>query len=309
MVRFVDSGDESDVADDGLAPVTSLFGDRGAKAYAKTAADVRQELEARVPSHRGAASAPPSARTPPTPAAAQWRTEWDDEPDAGEGSRSEEAGWEPAVSTVPAARPIDLDAERAGRGRSRATRADRRDRAPTGDRAAIADRPDNREAASTEEAAERGLLKKLRARQLSVSEAKTYLGQHDLDGDAVAAIVDAFLARGYLDDARLAEQVVHAGVDRKGQGRQAIAQSLAKRGVPRDIADAALAELPDDDAERALEFARSKAASMRGLERDVALRRLAGQLARRGYDGSSALNAARQALDEAGRPSGRVRFE
>ena len=48
---------------------------------------------------------------------------------------------------------------------------------------------------------------------------------------------------------------------------------------------------------------------MRGLERDVALRRLAGQLARRGYGGSAALNAARQALDESMRPTGRVRFD
>ncbi|WP_307785486.1 regulatory protein RecX [Microbacterium hibisci] len=159
------------------------------------------------------------------------------------------------------------------------------------------------------DAAERGLLKKLRARQVSVAEATSYLAQHELQGEAVDAILDAFLARGYLDDARLAEQIVHAGIDRKGQGRQAISQSLAKRGVPRDVADAALAELPDDDAERALEFARSKAGSMRGLERDVALRRLAGQLARRGYGGSAALSAARQALDEATRPSSRVRFE
>ena len=75
------------------------------------------------------------------------------------------------------------------------------------------------------------------------------------------------------------------------------------------MADAALAELPDDDAERALEFARSKAGSLRSLERDVALRRLAGQLARRGYGGSVALNAARTALDENTRPTGRVRFE
>lgn len=158
------------------------------------------------------------------------------------------------------------------------------------------------------DAAERGLLKKLRARQLSVSEAKSYLVQHELATESVDTIVAAFLDRGYLDDARLAEQIVYAGVDRKGRGRQALAQDLAKRGVPRDIADAALAALPDDDAERALEYARSKAGSMRSLERDVALRRLAGQLARRGYGGSIALTAARTALDEATRPASRVRF-
>ncbi|MBW9109845.1 regulatory protein RecX [Microbacterium ureisolvens] len=250
MVRFVDSGGESDAEnDDGLAPVTSLFGNRGARTYPKTAADVRQELEDRIPER------PETARD---------------------------------------ARPIDLSTERTARAR------------PGGRRGEGQVAGGSSTAADT---AELGLLKKLRARQLSVSEAKTYLGQFELAGEGVEAILDSFLERGYLDDARLAEQVVHAGVDRKGQGRQAISQSLAKRGVPRDIADAALAELPHDDAERALEFARSKAGSMRGLERDVALRRLAGQLARRGYGGSAALGAARQALDESMRPSGRVRFD
>ncbi|MDW4573098.1 regulatory protein RecX [Microbacterium sp. M3] len=275
MVRFVDSGDESDVGSgDGLAPVTSIFSERGRKGYAKSAADVRQELEDRIPSARRALEDRiPSARP--------------------EVERRIPTAEPEREDRVPSAAPIDFDAERSERGRSRAG---------TG-------RGSERGQASPAEAAEQGLLKKLRGRQLSVSEAKAYLRQHDLDADAEQALLDAFLARGYLDDARLAEQLVHAGVDRKGQGRRAIAQSLAQRGVPRDVADFALAELPDDDAERALEFARTKAGSMRGLERDVALRRLAGQLARRGYGGPVALDAARQALDEAGRPSGRVRFE
>ena len=287
MVRFVDSGGESDEGNgDGLAPVTSLFGDRRAKAYPKTAADVRQELEDRIPAGRAdpdSWAGPVSA--PSAPAAAEWRTEWNDGPGASTTARSGPERDEREE------RPIDLDAERAGRARSGGSRRG----AP--------------EATDPAGAAELGLLKKLRGRQVSVSEAKTYLGQYELGREGVEAILDAFLERGYLDDARLAEQVVHSGVDRKGQGRQALSQSLAKRGIPRDIADAALAGLPDDDAERALEFARSKAGSMRGLERDVALRRLAGQLARRGYGGSAALNAARQALDESMRPTGRVRFD
>ncbi|MEV4687914.1 regulatory protein RecX [Microbacterium sp. LWH3-1.2] len=284
MVRFVDSGgEESGFENDaGLAPVTSLFGDRSARAYPRTAADVRQQLEDRIPERRTTSDswgAPASA--PSAPAAAERRTEWDD---ARGGRREPERD----------ARPIDLETERAGRTRSGGRRGSGRDGA---------------DSAGSADAAELGLLKKLRARQLSVSESKTYLGQFELGSEGVEAILHTFLARGYLDDARLAEQLVHAGIDRKGQGRQAISQSLAKRGVPRDIADAALAKLPDDDADRALEFARSKAGSMRGLERDVALRRLAGQLARRGYGGSAALNAARQALDESMRPSGRVRFD
>ncbi|QAY60801.1 RecX family transcriptional regulator [Microbacterium protaetiae] len=147
------------------------------------------------------------------------------------------------------------------------------------------------------EAAEHGLTRKLRTRQLSVAEARAVVAEKDLDASMVDVVIQTFLRRGYLDDQALAGQLVRSAVERKGQGRTVIARTLAGRGIPRDVVDAALAELPDDDAERALEFARQKVRSMRGLAHDVALRRLVGQLARRGY-GSAALDAARRALDD-----------
>ncbi|MGB3374581.1 MAG: regulatory protein RecX [Microbacterium sp.] len=162
------------------------------------------------------------------------------------------------------------------------------------------------------EKAEEVLVRKLRAKQLSVSEARTVLRSNDVSRDTIDEIIDEFLHRGYLDDRTLASLLVTAGVERKGQGRVALSRALSQRGIPRDIIDEALAELPDDDEERALEYARSKAGAMSRLEPDTALRRLLGQLARRGYGGSSAMNAARTALREAGsgRSGGRsgVRF-
>ncbi|MGV9194983.1 regulatory protein RecX [Microbacterium sp. MC2] len=149
------------------------------------------------------------------------------------------------------------------------------------------------------EAAEAMLLRKLRGRSLSIREARTHLAGHELDAAAVDGVIARFERNGYLDDAKLADQLIHTAMHRKGQGRRVVAQALAQRGIPREVVDAALAEAPDDDAERALEFARHKARTMTDLDRDVALRRLAGQLARRGY-GAQALDAARQALDEAG---------
>ncbi|GAA3759008.1 hypothetical protein GCM10022240_09530 [Microbacterium kribbense] len=154
------------------------------------------------------------------------------------------------------------------------------------------------ETATAREAAEAALLRKLRTRQLSLSEARSVLISHDLDEAGIQVVLERLRRNGYLDDAGLAEQLVRAAVERKGQGRQVIARTLAQRGIRRDVADAALAELPDDDAERALEFARSKARAMARLDRDTALRRLSSQLARRGYPGSVALSAAREALDE-----------
>ena len=142
------------------------------------------------------------------------------------------------------------------------------------------------------------VLRKLRARQLSESEVRAVIRAHPLDEQSADALLRGLRRHGYVDDAALAEQLVRSAVERKGQGRQVIAQTLAKRGVPRDVADAAMSALPDDDAERALEFALTKARSMSRLDQDTALRRLVGQLARRGYPSSVAMTAARRALDE-----------
>lgn len=142
------------------------------------------------------------------------------------------------------------------------------------------------------------LTRSLARRGLSVSEAKARLRSAGLTDEESAAVIAGFIDRGWLDDVVLAEQLVHAATSRKGMGTRAVRQLLVKRSVAREVIDEVIAELPDDDAERALAFARTKARSMRSLDRDTALRRLAGQLARRGYGGSAALDAARRALDE-----------
>lgn len=167
--------------------------------------------------------------------------------------------------------------------------------------------------ASSEESktiAAESLVRKLRVRSLSISEARTVLKTHGIDTHQIDDVLDDFTRRGYLDDVALAEQLIESGSQRKGQGRIALSRALAQRGIPRDVISAALDELPDDDAERALEFARTKARSLSRLDGDTALRRLVGQLSRRGYNGLVAMTAAKTALAEAtfgGSPSG-VRF-
>nr|WP_314841376.1 regulatory protein RecX [uncultured Microbacterium sp.] len=164
-------------------------------------------------------------------------------------------------------------------------------------------------------AAEELLVRKLRTRSLSISESRLVLRGYEqnrqrLTGEQIDDVIDDFCRRGYLDDAVLAGQLVTSGVERKGQGRVALSRALSQRGLSRDVIDAALDELPDDDAERALEYARTKARSMSRLDGDTALRRLMGQLSRRGYNGSVAMTAAKRALSEAssGGPATGVRF-
>ncbi|WP_396668548.1 regulatory protein RecX [Microbacterium sp. R86528] len=158
------------------------------------------------------------------------------------------------------------------------------------------------------EAAENQLLRKLRSRSLSVAEARAVLRDHEISEHHVEELIEKFERLSYLDDTVLAEHLVYMGAERKGQGRGAIAQTLSKRGIARDVAEEVLSTLGDDEAERALEFARSRASRMSSLEDDVALRRLHGQLARRGFGGHVAMTAARTALDELRRASSGVRF-
>ncbi len=182
----------------------------------------------------------------------------------------------------------------------------------TGEQEAAADAPSVEELRTS---AEEVLVRKLRTRSLSISEARLVLRGFEregvrLDSAQIDDVLDEFGRRGYLDDGVLAEQLITAGVERKGQGRVALSRALAQRGISRDVIDSALSELPDDDEARALEFARTKATSLARLEHDTALRRLMGQLARRGYNGSVAMSAAKTALAEVtrGRPSSGVRF-
>ncbi len=159
-------------------------------------------------------------------------------------------------------------------------------------------------------AASAALTRSLGRRGLSIAEARAKLRSAALAGDEIDGVIDGFLARGWLDDAALAEQIVHSSTTRHDMGTKAIRQLLQKRMVARDIVDAVIAELPDDDAERALEFAVSKARSLVRYEDETAIRRLMGQLARRGFGGSVAGNAARTALAEARKSTsgGGVRF-
>ncbi|WP_243225055.1 regulatory protein RecX [Microbacterium sp. CIAB417] len=159
--------------------------------------------------------------------------------------------------------------------------------------------------------ASEALVRKLRARSMSVAEASTFLRGLHITQAQVDEIIDEFCSLRYLDDALLAGHLVTAGHERKGQGRVALARVLAQRGIPRDIADAALEELPDDDFERALEFARTKLRGMTRLDAETAKRRLSGQLARRGYSGSVVSAVVRTAMAEQsfGRPSSGVRFD
>ena len=278
-----------------VAPVIPLFGGaRGDRGVVAEPAPPESESEPkgarRFPVRRvpgSGAAEPPAASGDAAPPGERWHTTWRD---LGRDGRAPRPA--PVFDTVErdGVRFIEVpDHADPGSRRAGEVGAGGQDGPPTG-------------------AAERKLLRSLGARGLSVSEARQKLRAQDVEPEEADAILERLEQSGALDDEALAEQLVHAATTRRNEGRRAIAQSLAKRGIRRDVVDRVIAELPDDDAERALEFARTKAPQLARFDDDTALRRLVGQLSRRGY-GGLALSVASRALEEQRTASRGVRFE
>ncbi len=148
--------------------------------------------------------------------------------------------------------------------------------------------------------AERISLKALSRRDLSRRELERALRDGGVDEAGVAHECDRLARVGLVDDAALAQKLVATLQERKGLGRTAIAAELTRRLLAPSAIEYAL-ELVDTGNElaRARDLARKRAAQLRGLDRDAAVRRLSGYLARRGYSGSTV----RAAVDEALPPS------
>jgi regulatory protein len=133
---------------------------------------------------------------------------------------------------------------------------------------------------------DRIIVSRLRRSALSVSEVRSTLVEHGLDHDEVEEWIERYERFGYLDDARLAEQLVHASAGRRGKGSGAVIQELTRRGIGAEAARAAIEGLdPEAELENARTVAERRVRQLRGLERQVAERRLSAFLQRRGYAG------------------------
>ncbi|HKW47313.1 MAG TPA: regulatory protein RecX [Gemmatimonadaceae bacterium] len=126
----------------------------------------------------------------------------------------------------------------------------------------------------------------LRAR--SSSELRRLLLRKGESSEFVDVAIERLLRAGFLDDASFARQFARSKAVGAGLSRRRVQQELARRGVARDVADAAIAEVFIEehvDEEGTLErVARKKMKSLERLDPSVQRRRLYSFLARRGYD-------------------------
>jgi len=142
----------------------------------------------------------------------------------------------------------------------------------------------------------------LEARARSVADLRRGLirkGEPQADVDAA---IERLRATGLLDDANFARQLTRSKALGAGHSRRRIGQELAKRGVDRSVADAAIADVFEDesiDETTALDrVARKKLKSLSTLDEATQRRRLYAFLARRGYDSVSIARAIGRVLGE-----------
>ena len=92
----------------------------------------------------------------------------------------------------------------------------------------------------------------LARRELSVDECRQRLLDKDHPAEDVDAAIAHLLETGGLDDARVARAYARTAVNIKGRGRLRVQRELNDKGIPRDVATAALAEVFGDADERAM---------------------------------------------------------
>lgn len=102
------------------------------------------------------------------------------------------------------------------------------------------------------------------------------------------AAIERLLALGLLDDAAYARQFARSKVEGAGLSRRRLQAELSRRGVAREVADDAIADvLSDESVDEAAILERVAAKKLRTLGRvapEVRRRRLYAFLARRGYE-------------------------
>ena len=155
--------------------------------------------------------------------------------------------------------------------------------------------------ADPEAVARKILLDTLTGQARTRQELAEKLARRGVPEELAKELLDRFTEVGLIDDAAFARQWVESRHRSRGLAPRALKQELRRKGVTDDDAAQALEQIDEAgqrDAARAL--VDKKLRSMRGLDPQVATRRLAGLLARKGYGAGLAFSVVREALADAG---------
>ena len=155
--------------------------------------------------------------------------------------------------------------------------------------------------ADPEAVARKILLDTLTGQARSRKELADKLAKRGVPDELASQLLDRFTEVGLVDDAAFARQWVESRHRSRGLAPMALKQELRRKGVDDEATSAALEQI-DDDAQRvaARALVDKKLRSLRGLDPQVATRRLAGLLARKGYPAGMAFSVVREALGDSG---------
>lgn len=147
--------------------------------------------------------------------------------------------------------------------------------------------------------------KRIVLRQLAVAPRSRHqlaekLRQRGCEDDVAGVVLDRMTEAGLVDDEAFARMFVRSRQEYKGLAGRAIAQELREKGIGDDIVTDVLADLDTEaEQEKARELVAKRLRTMHGLDREVQVRRLAGLLARKGYDASTAYRVISEGIDSA----------
>jgi regulatory protein len=159
--------------------------------------------------------------------------------------------------------------------------------------------------ADQEAVARKILLDTLTGQARSRHELESKLARKGVPEDLADRLLDRFEEVGLVDDAAFARAWVQSRQSGKGLARRALAQELRRKGVPDEAAKAALDDVdPGDETEAARHLVRRKLRSLARVDRETAVRRLTGMLARKGYNAGVCYRVVREELDAAGYDTG-----
>ncbi|KAB2811110.1 regulatory protein RecX [Pimelobacter simplex] len=152
-----------------------------------------------------------------------------------------------------------------------------------------AEPPDEDEPGWTEDADPESVARKILLDQLSIKarsrrELEERLARRKVPEEVASRLLDRFEEVGLVDDEAFARAWVEGRRRSRGLARTALAVELRRKGIADETAREVLDEVePGAEEEAARALVRKKLRSMRGLDEQVAARRLVGMLARKGY--------------------------
>ena len=140
-------------------------------------------------------------------------------------------------------------------------------------------------------------LRRLDQRPQTRAELAATLQARGVPDAAATQVLDRFEEVGLVDDAGFAADWARSRHGARHLSRRAVAQELRAKGISDELIEQATVGIDRDaEVEAAFEVARAKRRALVGVTYPVAYRRLAGALARKGYDTSVVAQVTKQAL-------------